>query len=278
MTGEAVRGSVSHRRVVAVRDGQPRERRDALAVEEPLEIRAAGPRQEPVRVAVTMRTPGHDFELAAGFLRTEGLVPAGDIAAVAYCEDPDAQRYNVVSVGTRGPFDVGAAERHFFATSSCGICGKAALEAIAVRCDVLDPAAGPVVEPDTLLRLPDALRDAQRIFGKTGGLHAAGLFTTAGDLTALREDVGRHNAVDKVVGAVELGTAPAGEVLLVSGRLSFEIVQKAAVAGIPVICAISAPSSLAVDAASELGVTAVGFLRDGGFNVYSHPGRIVSVG
>jgi FdhD protein len=267
---------ISATRVHAVRDGESSERSDALAVEEPLEIRAAGPGQELVRVAVTMRTPGHDFELAAGFLRTEGLVAAGGIDGVSYCEDPDAQHYNVVSVRCGEAFDLGAAERNFFATSSCGICGKAALEAVAVRCDPLDPASGPLIDAAVLSALPDALRDAQPIFDRTGGLHAAGLFDTPGRQLVLREDVGRHNAVDKVVGARELGTAPAGgDVLLVSGRLSFEIVQKAAVAGIPILAAISAPSSLAVDTARELGLTTVGFLRPGGFNVYSHPERIV---
>jgi len=267
-----MRQSVTSTRVTTVRDRVVCERTDTLAAEEPLEIRAAGPGQEPVRVAVTMRTPGHDFELAAGFLVTEGLATADGIAAVAYCEVPDAQRYNVVTVRTRRPFDLGAAERNFFATSSCGICGKAALEAVTVRCDPI--VADVAVTSDMLLALPEALRERQRIFGRTGALHAAGLFDAAGGLHLLREDVGRHNAVDKVVGAVALDGTPGGEVLLVSGRLSFEIVQKAAVARIPVVCAISAPSSLAVQAADELGITAVGFLRPGGFNIYAHPERV----
>jgi FdhD protein len=272
--GDAVRRSTSAARVTAVRAGSVRERADTLATEEPMEIRAAGPGQEPVRVAVTMRTPGNDFELAAGFLLTEGLVAPGDVAAVAYCEDPDAQRFNVVTVRTAAAFDLGAAERHFFATSSCGICGKASLEAVTVRCRPIVTAVR--VEAGTLLGLPEALLEHQRIFGRTGGLHAAGLFDAAGGLRVLREDVGRHNAVDKVVGALALGEAAEAELLLVSGRLSFEIVQKAAVARIPVVCAISAPSNLAVRAADELGVTAVGFLRPGGFNLYSHPDRIVT--
>ena len=269
---DAVRQSVSTTRVTTVRDLVVGDRTDTLAAEEPMEIRAAGPGQEPVRVAITMRTPGHDFELAGGFLITEGLVTPDGITAVAYCEDPDAQRYNVVTVRTRGRFDLGAAERNFFATSSCGICGKAALEAVTVRCDpvVVDVA----VSSETLLALPEALRERQRIFGRTGGLHAAGLFDATGDLRLMREDVGRHNAVDKVVGAVALGGGAGGDVLLVSGRLSFEIVQKAAVARVPVVCAISAPSSLAVRAADELGITAVGFLRPGGFNIYTHPERV----
>ncbi len=267
-----MRTRVTSARVVALRDGRVRHRTDALAGEEPLEIRAAGPGQEPVRVAVTMRTPGDDFELVAGFLITEGLVEPDAIGAVAYCEDPDVQRYNVVTVRTRTPFDLGTSERHFFATSSCGICGKAALEAIAVRCAPLEP--GPVVSADTLLAMPDALRQRQRVFDRTGGLHAAGLFDSAGELRLLREDVGRHNAVDKIVGAMTLAPGPGGQVLLVSGRLSFEIVQKAAVARIPIICAISAPSSLAVEAADGLGLTAIGFLRPGGLNIYTHPERV----
>jgi len=223
---------------------------------------------------VTMRTPGNDFELAAGFLVTEGLAARDGIDAVAYCEDPDAQRYNVVTVRTATAFDLGAAERNFFATSSCGICGKAALEAVGVRCPPIDTDLQ--VRASALLGLPATLRDRQRIFGRTGGLHAAGLFDFAGRLHLLREDVGRHNAVDKAVGALTLGQVGDAQILLVSGRLSFEIVQKAAVARIPVVCAISAPSSLAVSAADELGVTAVGFLRPAGFNVYTHADRVVT--
>jgi FdhD protein len=275
MASTAGRTRVARARVIAVQDGRARERADGLAAEEPLEIRAAGPGQEPVRVAVTMRTPGHDFELAAGFLVTEGLIAPDGVAAVAYCEDPDVQRYNVVTVTTREPFDLGLAERNFFASSSCGICGKAALEAVAVRCEPLDD--GATAEEATLLGLPDAMRAAQRVFDRTGGLHAAGLYEAAGELLLLREDVGRHNAVDKVAGALALeGGGGGGRILLVSGRLSFEIVQKAAVARVPILCAVSAPSSLAVEAAEALGVTAVGFLRPGGFNIYSRPERIVT--
>lgn len=271
------RTRVARARVIAVRDGRARAREDGLAAEEPLEIRAAGPGQDPVRVAVTMRTPGHDFELAAGFLVTEGLMEPGGVAAVAYCEDPGVQEYNVVTVRGRAPFDLGAAERNFFATSSCGICGKAALEAVTVRCAPLSDAVE--VDAATLLELPGRMRAGQRVFERTGGLHAAGLFEPGGRLELLREDVGRHNAVDKVVGARALeGRDAAAGVLLVSGRLSFEIVQKAAVARVPVVCAVSAPSSLAVEAAEALGVTAVGFLRPGGFNIYSHAGRVAGAG
>jgi FdhD protein len=275
MASTAGRARVTRTRVIAVRDGRARERDDGLAAEEPLEIRAAGPGQEPVRVAVTMRTPGHDFELAAGFLTTEGLLAPGDVSAVAYCEDPGVQRYNVVTVRSTAPFDLEGVERNFFATSSCGICGKAALEAVSVRCEPLgDPAEAGAA---TLASLPGAMRSAQPVFDRTGGLHAAGLFDTAGGLIALREDVGRHNAVDKIAGALALeGRDGSGRILLVSGRLSFEIVQKAAVARVPIVCAVSAPSSLAVEAAEALGVTAVGFLRAGGFNIYAHPGRVVT--
>jgi FdhD protein len=266
---------VTAARVVRVR-GAARERSDRLATEEPMEIRAGGPGEEPRPLAVTMRTPGHDFELAAGFLLTEGVVadPA-DIRAVAYCELPDEeQRYNAVTVRLARPLGPDAAGRSFFTTSSCGICGRASLDAVEVRCRPVGP--GAVVSRATLLALPDALRAGQRLFEATGGLHAAGLFDAEGRLLALREDVGRHNALDKLVGRAALaGELPlAGRVVLVSGRLSFELVQKAAVAGIPVVAAVSAPSSLAVEAADRFGITAVGFLRGDGFNVYSGAERI----
>jgi FdhD protein len=272
-----VRRNVTPVRVLALREGHRTERGDTLATEEPLEIRAQGPGQDAQRVAVTMRTPGGDFELAAGFLFTEGLISAGDLRRVAYCDDVDDvdQRYNVVTVSLGAPFDGALLSRNFYATSSCGVCGKASLDDIAVRCDVVPP--GFTVAADVVVTLPDRLRTAQRVFDRTGGLHAAGLFTSAGDAITVREDVGRHNAVDKVIGEQLLaGRVPLSDtVLQVSGRASFEIVQKAAVAGIPVVSAVSAPSSLAVDAGERLGVTVVGFVRDGGCNVYSHPARIV---
>jgi FdhD protein len=223
-----------------------------------------------------MRTPGGDFELAAGFLFTEGLVAPGDIRRVAYCDDLDdaEQRYNVVTVTLARPFDADRLRRNFYATSSCGVCGKAALDDVAVRCAPVG--AGPVVPAALLTALPDRLRAAQRVFERTGGLHAAGLFTAEGEPIAVREDVGRHNAVDKVIGERLLaGEVPLAErILQVSGRASFEIVQKAAVAGIPIVAAVSAPSSLAVEAGERFGQTIVGFVRDGGANVYSHPERI----
>jgi FdhD protein len=272
-----VRRNVTPVRVVSVRDGMRSERADTLATEEPLEIRAQGPGQEAQRVAVTMRTPGGDFELAAGFLFTEGLIEAEDLRRVAYCDDVDDedQRYNVVTVTLGAPFDGSLLSRNFYATSSCGVCGKASLDDIVVRCDVVP--AGFTVAADVVVTLPDRLRTAQRVFDRTGGLHAAGLFTAGGEAISVREDVGRHNAVDKVIGEQLLaGRVPLSDVVLqVSGRASFEIVQKAAVAGIPVVSAVSAPSSLAVEAGERLGVTVVGFVRDGGCNVYSHPGRLV---
>ena len=274
---EEVRRNVTPVRVVSVGAGGRRERGDALATEEPLEIRAQSPGQEATRVAVTMRTPGGDFELAAGFLFTEGLVAAGDVGRVAYCDDLDdeEQRFNVVTVTLTAPFDAARLSRNFYATSSCGVCGKASLDDIAVRCDVVPP--GYTIPAEVLVGLPDRLRTAQRVFDRTGGLHAAGLFDADGEPISVREDVGRHNAVDKVIGEQLLaGRVPLRDtVLQVSGRASFEIVQKAAVAQIPLVSAVSAPSSLAVDAGQRLGVTVVGFVRDGRCNVYSHPGRVV---
>jgi FdhD protein len=274
---EEVRRNVTPVRVVAVNGDARSERTDALATEEPLEIRSQGPGQEAHRVAVTMRTPGGDFELAAGFLFTEGLVTSDDIRRVAYCDDLDdeEQQYNVVTVTLARPFDAEQLSRNFFATSSCGVCGKASLDDIVVRCDVVPP--GFTVDADVLVSMPDRLREAQRVFDRTGGLHAAGLFDADGSVLSVREDVGRHNAVDKVIGEQLLaGRVPLSDrVLQVSGRASFEIVQKAAVAGIPVVSAVSAPSSLAVDAGERLGVTVVGFVRDGRCNVYTHADRVV---
>jgi FdhD protein len=271
-----LRSSATSATLIAVRDGVRSTRPDRLATEEPMEIRAGGPGQEPVAVAVTMRTPGNDFELAAGFLHTEGIVrEREDIASVNYCDLPaNEQHYNVVTVRLRHEFDAGRLQRNFYATSSCGICGKASLDQVTVECQPLPP--GPGVARSVVLALPDALREGQRVFEQTGGLHASGLFDVTGKLLAVREDVGRHNAVDKLVGWAMLGASlPLRDrILLVSGRVSFEIVQKAAVAGVPVVCAVSAPSSLAVEAAGHLGMTVIGFLRGSGFNVYTHPDRV----
>jgi FdhD protein len=277
-SGEPARRNVTDVRLTAIHDGVRSERPDTVATEEPMEIRVGGPGQEAKAVAVTMRTPGGDYELAAGFLFTEGLITPGEVQRVAYCDDlgDEEQRYNVVTITLDRPFDHDRLHRNFYSTSSCGICGKAALEDVEVRCAPV--ASGTEVSAQVLVSLPDALRAKQRVFDRTGGLHAAGLFTPAGELITLREDVGRHNAVDKVIGEQLLaGRVPlADHVLQVSGRASFEIVQKAAVAGIPVVSAVSAPSSLAVEAAERFGMTLVGFVREGRCNVYAHPERVTS--
>jgi len=277
MTTASTRRAVTAVRVRAIEDGRLTERPDRLVTEEPMEIRVEGAGQDAEAVAVTMRTPGHDFELAVGLCRTEGLLAGtSDLAEVRYCvadEPGQPQEYNVVTVAVRRPVDLGD-RRVVAASSSCGICGKTTLDEVAVGCEPV--AAGPVVARSTLVDLPDTLRKSQTVFDATGGLHAAGLFSSGGELRILREDVGRHNAVDKLVGhAVMAGGLPLSDsVLVVSGRLSFEIVQKAAVAGIPIVGAVSAPSSLAVATAERFGQTLVGFLRDGRGNIYSHPERI----
>jgi FdhD protein len=250
---------------------------DRLAVEEPLELRVDG---KPL--AVTMRTPGHDVELAHGFLLTEGVIGAvPDVSSARYCDSVDDEgknTYNVldVALGAGVPPPDPGVERNFYTTSSCGVCGKASLDAVRLKTR-FSPAADPTVVPYSVLTsLPDRLRTAQRVFESTGGLHAAGLFTADGTLLVVREDVGRHNAVDKVLGwALLQGRIPAaGCVLMVSGRASFELTQKAVMAGVPMLAAVSAPSSLAVDLAEEAGVTLVGFLRGESANVYTGAARI----
>jgi FdhD protein len=267
---------VTSTRVVAVRGSSLEYRGDRVVGEEPLEIRAAGPGQEPVAVAVTMRTPGFEEELAVGFLRTEGLIEGPEILRTTF-GDPAAmnQPDDQVTVHLARAFDASRiAERHFVATASCGICGKASIDEIAIRTGPIPD--GPVVRRSVILALPDLLRAAQRAFDETGGLHAAALFSPTGELLALREDVGRHNALDKLVGSQVLARAMPlhGRLLMVSGRVSFEIVQKAAVAGVPIVCAVSAPSDLAIETADRLGVTLIGFLRGDGFNVYAHDDRL----
>jgi len=277
MQGHGARLGSAAVRVMAVSGDAARERADRVAAEEPLEIRVTGSDGVTTRVAVTMRTPGDDFALAAGFLHGEGLVAGADeIAAIRYCADPGPaeQERNVVTVDLRRPFDATLIQRNFYATSSCGVCGKAAIEQVEVSCRPLPD--GPSVRASTVRALPEGLRAAQRTFDRTGGLHATGLFEPGGDLLLVREDVGRHNAMDKVVGTRLLAGRPlAGLLALVSGRASFEIVQKAAVAGLPVVCAVGAPSSLAVDTARRLGLTLVGFLREDRFNIYTRPERIL---
>jgi FdhD protein len=274
------RGSKTKIRVRVVEDGRTRVRPDALATEEPMEIRviSGGSRQT---VAVTMRTPGADFELAAGFLYGEGIISSPeDIKKISYCVDPEVdaeQQYNIVNVELRAgrKYDPRPLERHFYTTSACGVCGKASLEQLELRgCPVIPP--GPEIAAEKIYGLPQKLREAQGLFEATGGLHAAALFDAEGDLIALREDVGRHNATDKLVGWALLdGRLPLGDhAVMVSGRSSFEILQKCLTAGVPIVCAISAPSSLAVDVARRFNITLVGFLRGNRFNVYSAPERV----
>ncbi|WP_090930496.1 formate dehydrogenase accessory sulfurtransferase FdhD [Nonomuraea jiangxiensis] len=273
-------GPITRTRIREINGSVARDRRDDLATEEPLEIRLTAPDGERRTVAITMRTPGHDFELAAGFLHGEGLVRPGGIAAIAYCTDedlPPEARYNTVTVHIRGPIpDLPALDRHFLTSSACGVCGSASLDALHDRCSPI-PDGTLRISPDLLYGLPEALRAAQGVFGKTGGLHAAGLFSAGGAPVAVREDVGRHNAVDKLVGWAALTDhLPLAEhVLMVSGRASYEIMQKALAAGVPVVCAVSAPSSLAVELAKEFGVTLVGFLRGERCNVYAGEHRLL---
>jgi FdhD protein len=267
----------SRRRVVRVVDDAVTARPDTLAVEEPLEIRVGGK-----SLAVTMRTPGDDFDLVAGFLVSEGVVRGSpDIRAIRYCAGATrdgGNTYNVLDVGLAPgvPAPDPSIERNFYTTSSCGLCGKASLDSVRTTAtwQVTDDPLR--LDPRLLTELPDRLRAAQRVFDRTGGLHAAGLFDSHGTLLCLREDVGRHNAVDKVVGwAARNGRLPlTGTVLMVSGRASFELVQKAVMAGIPMLTAVSAPSSLAADLAEEMGLTLVGFLRGTSMNVYTGGHRL----
>jgi FdhD protein len=277
--GRARRGSKAKVRVRIVEDGSARVRSDSLATEEPMELRlvSGGVKQT---VAVTMRTPGADFELAAGFLHGEGLVSSpDDIEKISYCVDAEVdteQRYNIVNVELRGDdHDLRPLQRHFYTTSACGVCGKESLEQLELRGGRVIP-PGPEIAAETIYSLPEKLREAQGLFEATGGLHAAALFDAEGDLLALREDVGRHNATDKLVGwALLEGRLPLSDhIVMVSGRSSFEIMQKCLAAGVPIVCAISAPSSLAVDVARRFDMTLVGFLRGNRFNVYSGSERI----
>lgn len=257
---------------------------DTLAVEEPLEIRlcfgAARTRQRQT-ISLTMRTPGHDRELAAGFLFTEGIIDGleqvAEIRTGGPGEAAKTQR-NVVRVELREevPVDLGRLQRHFYTTSSCGVCGKTSLEALEVAADRSAVTTQFQVVSNTLLQLPGTLRAAQDVFGRTGGLHAAAFFDPEGRLLSVREDVGRHNALDKLIGARLLeGALPVQEViLLLSGRASFELLQKAFMAGVPLVAAVGAPSSLAVELAQRFGITLVGWLRGERFSIYSHPERI----
>jgi FdhD protein len=266
----------ARRRVIQVDPaGDLTTRIDTLAAEEPLELRIGG---RPV--TVTMRTPGHDFDLVTGWLVGEGLLRSpDDLRTASYCDSRDADgrnTYNVVDVALAGSVDTSRLARTTYTTSACGVCGTASIDDVRVRSSYDLRADATTVDATVLAALPDRLRDAQEVFDRTGGLHAAGLFTADGSLVCAREDVGRHNAVDKVVGwAFREGRLPLrGHVLQVSGRASFELVQKAVVAGIPVLAAVSAPSSLAAELAAESGLTLAGFVRGGGFNVYAGGGRV----
>jgi FdhD protein len=270
---DVVRDEVREHRALKWHGGATSERDEKLAVEEPLEIRLAGR-----RFTLTMRTPGHDEELAAGFLFAEGFInnatELGEIRRVRGrkgAPDPNAIDVilNVPADGLRARL-----KRNFVMSSSCGVCGKTSIDSIRRRVAPASDSAR--VAPATLLALPEKLRAGQRVFAATGGLHGAAIFSLDGTMLAIREDVGRHNAVDKVVGYALTNTMVplSRHIMMVSGRLSFEIVQKAAAAGVPILAAVSAPSSLAVELAEEIGTTMVGFLRDGSFNIYTRPDRV----
>ncbi len=267
--------------VIVFEDGASVRRSDRVVTEEPLEIRVVhGGKSH--SVAVTMRTPGTDFELAAGFLFGEGVVTTRDqITAISYCRDDDLpdQLYNIVIVelASSARVDLGHMERHFQISSACGVCGKANIEEISLRGIQMVP-RGASTSAGVITSLPEGLRASQRLFESTGGLHAAGLFDLEGNVIAAREDVGRHNAVDKLIGWALLdGRTPLHEnILMVSGRSSFEIVQKALVGAVPIVCSVSAPSSLAIDVARQFGMTLVGFLRGNRFNAYAGEDRITT--
>ncbi|ANN19659.1 sufurtransferase FdhD [Amycolatopsis orientalis] len=275
-------GRVTVRRPVRMISATKDVRRpDALAAEEPLEIRVGGK-----ALAVTMRTPGNDVELAHGFLLSEGVLASReDIAVARYCDGVDDQgrnTYNVLDIALAegvAPPETGV-ERNFYTTSSCGVCGKAALDAVKLRSRFSPEKSEFAVSTGVLAKLPDTLRARQKVFSSTGGLHAAALFDAEGNLAVVREDVGRHNAVDKVLGwALQEGRIPAADTgLLVSGRASFELVQKAAMAGIGLLAAVSAPSSLAAELAEENGMTLIGFLRGDSMNLYTGEHRVLGLG
>ena len=263
--------------VQTVEPGGVVERTDRVVIEEPMEVRAVVEtegRRERHSIAVTMRTPGHDFELAVGFLFTEGVIDSwSQVWRIDYCSTQvasEAQNIVEVFLSPGVTFDAARFSRNLYTTSSCGICGKTSIDLVKMTCPRL-PASELKPSRDYFYRLPKKLRAAQALFNHTGGLHTSALFDQAGEIVLMREDVGRHNALDKVIGArlMEGYTASPDTVLLVSGRASFELVQKAAMAGLPILAAVGAPSSLAVEAAQDFGMTLIGFLKDGRFNVYS---------
>lgn len=275
-------GSQTRARVTVVERGGATVRNDKLATEEPLEIRlVSGALRQ--TVTVTMRTPGADFDLTAGLLFSEGVIRQRDeIERMEYCVDDEldpTQRYNIITaqLRPRPDRDLSTIGRAMAATSACGVCGKSSLDQIEPRLCAAPISSDLTVSSDVILALPERLRSRQSVFAQTGGLHAAALFDRDGRLIAAREDVGRHNAVDKLIGWVVLdGRMPLSDaILMVSGRIGFEIAQKAAAAGVPILAAVSAPSSLAVDLANRFGLTLIGFLRDERFNIYAHPRRIL---
>ena len=278
-SGTARRKATDWKVVTVTKDGRGSSKPDLVVTEEPMEIRAEGPGQEPQQISVTMRTPGNDFELAVGFLFTEGMVKQpDDVRTVKYRElvEGEEQKYNIVTVALSRAFDMALARRAMVTSSSCGICGTESIDQLLQETTPVDRESGPVITSETLMKIADAVRKSQPTFDRTGGLHAAALFDSTGTISMVREDIGRHNAVDKVIGAsVMTKSVPLTQYgLFCSGRLSFEIIQKAVMARIAFIAAVGAPSSLAVETADVLGITLVGFLRDGKANVYTHAHRI----
>ncbi len=267
---------------------------DVLAVEEPLEIRLGFPKDGKIEhraISITMRTPGNDGELAAGFLFTEGIIKSHEqIKQIRHCglaigkgkgaiDRAKSLNSNTIRVDLNDGIDLDLKrlERHFYTTSSCGVCGKSSIDALKTGAEKIADRAHPAIEPNVIHSLPDILRSSQNVFDQTGGLHASALFNTQGELDIVREDVGRHNALDKVIGAKFMaGELPLSEkILVVSGRASFELVQKALMAGIPILAAVGAPSSLAVELAAEFGMTLIGFVRNERFNIYTGDARII---
>ncbi|MFM9073983.1 MAG: formate dehydrogenase accessory sulfurtransferase FdhD [Bacteroidota bacterium] len=259
--------------ITRVNNGKPEAVNDRVAIEAPLGISLEFEGSTRRDVSITMRTPGHDEDLAVGFLFTEGIIHSPkDVAAVT--SEKNAGDRVVVTLAPGVQPVLGTLDRNFYTTSSCGVCGKSSLEAVALACDPVRSSI--TVDQQVLLTLPDRLREVQQAFGETGGLHAAGLFSAAGKLIRVREDVGRHNAVDKLIGSVMMRDQDVlpNAILMLSGRISFELVQKAAMAGIPVIAAVGAPSSLAIELAQSKGICLAGFVRGNRFNVYTFAGRI----
>jgi len=276
--------SVSHNHIIKVNGSETTETVDLLAAEEPLEIRLGyGPQdqREQKSISVTMRTPGHDFELALGFLFTEGIIRSPDqVYAIRYCTEANTieNKENIVRVelNENVTIDFAKLQRNFYTTSSCGVCGKESINAVRVVCQSAVRSPQLSVERELIVALPDKLRAKQNVFEYTGGLHASATFDTESNLIMLREDVGRHNALDKLIGASLSQHQPLDQqILLLSGRASFELIQKAAIAGIQIVCAVGAPSNLAVSLAQEFGITLIGFLRGERFNIYTSPERII---